>query len=83
LLVVAGFCEEACFPGAAEVTVRDPATGSPAQQSMSKTALGDRVLVAAADGKLGWSSVYLRWHTEELGMFPYIRITTAGGRNVR
>ena len=45
--------------------------------------LGDRVLVGNGAGRLGWSSVYLRWHAADVDMHDYVRVTTAAGASVR
>ena len=44
--------------------------------------LGDRVLGGDGGGRLGWSSVYLRWHVSELDTYDYVRVTTATGFQV-
>ena len=49
----------------------------------SQVDLRDRVLVADGAGRLGWASVYLRWHDGDADMHEYVRVTTAAGATVR
>ena len=73
-----GVCETpACFPATATVWLED---GS--QKAMRDVRLGDRIMVARADGSLGYEEVYLNTHKDPLSAAPYVELALASGRSL-
>jgi MYXO-CTERM domain-containing protein len=66
-----------CFPATATVWLED---GS--QKAMRDVRLGDRVMVARADGSLGYEEVYLNTHKDPLSAAPYVELDLASGRSL-
>ena len=66
-----------CFPSTATVQLEDGST-----KAMPDVRLGDRVLVARADGSLGFEDVYLNTHKDEVSSAPYVELTLASGRSL-
>jgi MYXO-CTERM domain-containing protein len=66
-----------CFPATATVWLED---GS--QKAMRDVRLGDRVMVARADGSLGYEEVYLNTHKDPLSAAPYVELALASGRSL-
>jgi hypothetical protein len=67
----------ACFPATATVWLAD---GS--QKAMRDVRLGDRVMVARADGSLGYEEVYLNTHKDSVSSAPYVELALASGRSL-
>jgi MYXO-CTERM domain-containing protein len=67
----------ACFPATATVSLAD---GS--QKAMRDVRLGDRVMVARADGSLGYEEVYLNTHKDSVSSAPYVELALASGRSL-
>jgi desert hedgehog protein len=66
-----------CFPATATVWLED---GS--QKAMRDVRLGDRIMIARADGSLGYEEVYLNTHKDPLSAAPYVELTLASGRSL-
>jgi MYXO-CTERM domain-containing protein len=66
-----------CFPATATVRLED---GS--QKSMRDVRLGDRIMVARADGSLGYEEVYLNTHKDSVSSTPYVELALASGRSL-
>jgi desert hedgehog protein len=66
-----------CFPAAATVRLED---GS--QKVMRDVRLGDRIMVARADGSLGYEEVYLNTHKDSVSATPYVELALASGRSL-
>ncbi|MGD9510460.1 MAG: hypothetical protein AB7I59_19605 [Geminicoccaceae bacterium] len=66
-----------CFPGEATVQVEGGAT-----KAMRDVRLGDRLLVALPDGRLGYEEVYLNTHKDAVASAPYTVLTLASGRAI-
>ena len=66
-----------CFPASA--TVR---TESGLLKAMSEVRIGDRLLMARADGSLGYEDVYLNTHRDAVVATSYIVLTLASGRSL-
>jgi desert hedgehog protein len=66
-----------CFPATATVQLED---GS--QKAMRDVRLGDRIMVARADGSLGYEDVYLNTHKDSLSAMPYVELALASGRSL-
>ena len=49
---------------------------------MPDVRFGDRVLVARADGSLGFEDVYLNAHKDQASSAPYVELTLASGRTL-
>jgi hypothetical protein len=64
-----------CFPATATVQLEDGSI-----KAMPDVRLGDRVLVARADGGLGYEDVYLNTHKDHAAAAPYVELTLASGR---
>jgi hypothetical protein len=60
----------ACFPGNAQVTMRDGAS-----VQMSQLQLGDKVAVRREDGSVAWEPVYAFGHRDELSVTSFIELT--------
>jgi hypothetical protein len=67
----------ACFPATATVQLEDGST-----KAMPDVRLGDRVLVARADGSLGFEDVYLNTHKDRVSAAPYVELALASGRSL-
>jgi desert hedgehog protein len=67
----------ACFPATATVWLED---GS--QKAMRDVRLGDRIMVARADGSLGYEEVYLNTHKDSLSAAPYVELALASGQSL-
>ena len=77
-IVVVGTCEtQACFPATAKVRLAD---GS--EKAMPDVRLGDRVLVAHADGSLGFEEVYLNTHEDAGTAAANVELALASGRTL-
>jgi hypothetical protein len=75
---VAGTCKTpACFPATAKVRLEDGA-----EKAMADVRLGDRVLVARADGSLGHEEIYLNTHKDAAAAAPYVELALASGRTL-
>jgi MYXO-CTERM domain-containing protein len=66
-----------CFPATATVRLED---GS--QKAMRDVRLGDRIMVARADGSLGYEEVYLNTHKDSVSAAPYVELALASGRTL-
>ena len=66
-----------CFPATATVRLED---GS--QKAMRDVRLGDRIMVARADGSLGYEEVYLNTHKDSVSSAPYVELALASGRSL-
>jgi hypothetical protein len=66
-----------CFPATAMVRLED---GS--QKAMRDVRLGDRIMVARADGSLGYEEVYLNTHKDSVSSTPYVELVLASGRSL-
>jgi hypothetical protein len=72
------YCETpGCFPATATVQLEDGTT-----KAMPDVRLGDRVLVARADGSLGFEDIYLNTHKDEVSAAPYVELKLASGRSL-
>jgi desert hedgehog protein len=73
-----GMCQApSCFPATATVRLED---GS--QKAMRDVRLGDRIMVARADGSLGYEEVYLNTHKDPVSAGPYVELALASGRSL-
>ena len=66
------------FPADATVQLEDGST-----KAMPDVRLGDRVLVARANGSLGFEDVYLNAHKDQASSAPYVELTLASGAGCR
>jgi MYXO-CTERM domain-containing protein len=66
-----------CFPATATVWLQD---GS--QKAIRDVRLGDRIMVARADGSLGYEEVYLNTHRDAVSSTPYVELALASGRSL-
>ena len=66
-----------CFPATATVLLEGGA-----QKAIHDVRLGDRVMVARADGSLGYEEVYLNTHKDSVSSAPYVELALASGRSL-
>jgi MYXO-CTERM domain-containing protein len=52
------------------------------QKAMRDVRLGDRIMVARADGSLGYEEVYLNTHKDSMSAAPYVDLALASGRSL-
>jgi MYXO-CTERM domain-containing protein len=65
------------LPATATVRLED---GS--QKAMRDIRLGDRIMVARADGSLSYEEVYLNTHKDSVSATPYVELALASGRSL-
>jgi MYXO-CTERM domain-containing protein len=68
---------QGCFPATATVQLEGGA-----QKAIHDVRLGDRILVARADGSLGYEEVYLNTHKDAVSAAPYVELALASGRSL-
>jgi MYXO-CTERM domain-containing protein len=52
------------------------------QKAIRDVRLGDRIMVARADGSLGYEEVYLNTHRDAVSSTPYVELALASGRSL-